>query len=113
MVVVINLFPGEVLQLWDVLQNGYWHARGPELLHQPFMRTIEWLRLPGDLVFIALGVLPALLAASLVYSTMWRPQMGLAWHPQPKSVPPQKPRLFPEQIAEPLACRIAAEFGDR
>ena len=73
MMVVTNLFPGGVLQLWDVLQNGYWHARGPEFLHQPFMRIIEWLRLPGDIVFIALGVLPALLAAYSVYSTMWTP----------------------------------------
>ena len=73
LMVVTNLFPGGVLQLWDVLQNGYWHARGPEFLHQPFMRIIEWLRLPGDIVFIALGVLPALLAAYSVYSTMWTP----------------------------------------
>ena len=29
LMVVLNLFPGGVLQLADVLQNGYWHARGP------------------------------------------------------------------------------------
>lgn len=27
MMIVSNLFPGGVLQLYDVLQNGYWHAR--------------------------------------------------------------------------------------
>ena len=27
MMVVLSLFPGGVLQVWDVLQNGYWHAR--------------------------------------------------------------------------------------
>ena len=27
MMVVLSLFPGGVLQVWDVVQNGYWHAR--------------------------------------------------------------------------------------
>jgi nitric oxide reductase subunit B len=54
--VVTNLFPGGVLQLADVLRNGYWHALGPEFLGTKAMRLIEWLRLTGDFVFIAFGV---------------------------------------------------------
>ncbi len=27
LMVILSLFPGGVLQLWDVLNNGYWHAR--------------------------------------------------------------------------------------
>jgi len=46
LMVVTNLFPGGVLQLADVLRNGYWHARGPEFLATKSMRLIEWLRLP-------------------------------------------------------------------
>jgi nitric oxide reductase subunit B len=56
-----NLFPIGVLQLGDSVANGYWHARSIE-----FFRThaaIEWLRLPGDILFIA-GVAP------LVYLTL-------------------------------------------
>jgi nitric oxide reductase subunit B len=30
--IVFSLFPGGVMQLYDVLQNGYWHARGHEYL---------------------------------------------------------------------------------
>jgi len=67
MMVVTNLFPGGVLQLADVLQHGYWHARSPEFLHQRLVHTIEWLRLPGDLVFIGLGVVPAVIAAAWTY----------------------------------------------
>jgi nitric oxide reductase subunit B len=67
LMVVTNLFPGGVLQLWDVLQNGYWHARGPEFLNTRIVRLIEWLRLPGDLVFIGLGVVPLLAAMGLSY----------------------------------------------
>jgi nitric oxide reductase subunit B len=56
--IIFNLFPGGVLQLYDVLQNGYWHARSHEYLGSALARLIEWARLPGDLVFIFLGVTP-------------------------------------------------------
>ena len=26
MLVIINLFPEAILQIWDVLENSYWHA---------------------------------------------------------------------------------------
>ncbi len=56
-----------MLQLADALRNGYWHARGPEFLNEGIMRTIEWVRMPGDLVFSVLGVVPIVLAAALTY----------------------------------------------
>jgi nitric oxide reductase subunit B len=65
LMVVMNLFPGGLLQLMDVLKNGYWHARGPELLSQRFIRFVEWIRMPADLVFIAAGVIPLVIAAGL------------------------------------------------
>jgi nitric oxide reductase subunit B len=37
MMVVSNLFPGGVLQLYDVLQNGYWHARSPAFGYSALM----------------------------------------------------------------------------
>ncbi len=67
LMVLTNLLPGGVYQLWDVLQNGYWHARSPEFLQQHSVRIIEWLRLPGDLVFIGLGVVPLVVVAAKVY----------------------------------------------
>jgi nitric oxide reductase subunit B len=67
LMVVTNLFPGGVLQLNDVLKHGYWHARGPEFLSQEILRVIEWCRLPGDLVFILLGVLPLVYAAGVTW----------------------------------------------
>ncbi len=68
LMVILNLFPGGIVQLRDVLENGYWHARSLDFIGQPLMRTLEWLRLPGDTVFILAGVVPALLAAA----TAWR-----------------------------------------
>jgi nitric oxide reductase subunit B len=65
-----SLFPGGVLQLRDVLMNGYWHARGLNYLNQGFARFIEWCRLPGDLVFILLGVVPLATATCMTYISM-------------------------------------------
>ncbi|BAW79484.1 nitric-oxide reductase [Candidatus Nitrosoglobus terrae] len=64
MMIVMSLFPGGVLQVWDVLQNGYWHARSLEYTASDTARLLEWLRLPGDVVFIVFGSLPLLIAAT-------------------------------------------------
>jgi nitric oxide reductase subunit B len=65
--VVLNLFPGGVLQLLDVLKNGYWHARGPDFLNDRITTLIEWIRLPADAIFILMGVIPLLIAIGLTY----------------------------------------------
>ena len=67
LMVIFNLFPGGVLQLWDVLENGYWHARGPEFLNRRISTMIEWARLPADAVFILLGVVPLFIAVVRAY----------------------------------------------
>ncbi len=67
LMVLLSLFPGGVLQLLDVLKNGYWHARSPEFLDKGIARLIEWLRMPADLIFILLGVLPILIAIGRAY----------------------------------------------
>ena len=65
--VVLNLFPAGVLQFFDVLKNGYWHARGPEFLNAPTTTLMEWMRLPADAVFILFGAIPLLIAAGRAY----------------------------------------------
>jgi nitric oxide reductase subunit B len=72
LMVVTNLFPGGVLQLLDVLQHGYWHARSPAFLRTNIVQMIEWLRLPGDAIFIGAGVVPAMIAAALTYRSVRR-----------------------------------------
>jgi nitric oxide reductase subunit B len=68
--VLLNLFPGGVLQLLDVLKNGYWHARSPAFLDMRLTLLIEWLRLPADAIFILLGVLPLVIATGLTYKSV-------------------------------------------
>jgi nitric oxide reductase subunit B len=91
LMLVMSLFPGGIRQLWDVVENGYWHARGLDLLGQSTMRTIEWLRLPGDLVFIFLGALPLFLAALVAYWAMRRPSSRLAGGGLAQPQPARKP----------------------
>jgi nitric oxide reductase subunit B len=67
MMVAMSLFPGGVLQLWDVIQHGYWHARSVEYIGSERSQLIEWLRLPGDAVFIVFGAVPLVIAATKGY----------------------------------------------
>jgi nitric oxide reductase subunit B len=67
LMVILSLFPGGVLQFRDVLINGYWHARSPAYLETSLAKLIEWIRLPGDLVFGIVGVLPVVIAIGLTY----------------------------------------------
>jgi nitric oxide reductase subunit B len=63
MMVVMSLFPSGVLQIWDVMQHGYWHGRSIEYMATTRSHVIEWLRLPGDLVFIIFGAIPLVIAS--------------------------------------------------
>jgi nitric oxide reductase subunit B len=71
MMVLLSLFPAGLLQLRDVLANGYWHARSLAYTAGDWPRLLEWMRTPGDLVFIFLGALPILIAVGLGYLTLW------------------------------------------
>ena len=76
LMVVTSLFPGGVVQLWDVLEHGYWHARSPAFSNQGRLVTLAWLRLPADAIFIGLGVVPAVMAAALTYRAMQQHRPG-------------------------------------
>jgi nitric oxide reductase subunit B len=65
--VVLNLFPSGVLQLLDATKKGYWHARSTEFSSQPLIVALEWARMPADLVFIFVGVVPLVVVTLLTY----------------------------------------------
>jgi nitric oxide reductase subunit B len=56
--VVLDLFPGGVLQLWDSIANGYWHARRLTFLMGGLYHKLEWVRMVGDGIFLLAGALP-------------------------------------------------------
>ena len=68
LMVLLDLFPAGLLQLWDSVSHGYWHARElTYLMNGPF-HELQWLRIVADVTFIAVGVVPTVLAALRSYA---------------------------------------------
>jgi len=53
-----TLLPLGLIQLYESVQNGYFEARSLEFLTNDTNALIEWIRLPGDILFIVGGVVP-------------------------------------------------------
>jgi nitric oxide reductase subunit B len=56
--VFATLFPLGLLQLYESVSHGYFEARSLAYLTSGLNALLEWLRLPGDILFIIGGVLP-------------------------------------------------------
>lgn len=63
--VFASLFPLGILQLYHSVSSGYYDARTLQFLTSHTNALIEWLRLPGDALFIVGGALPVLYLAWL------------------------------------------------
>jgi len=63
--VFATLLPLGVLQLYHSVNDGYYEARSLGYITRPGNALIEWLRMPGDLIFILGGVLPFIYIALL------------------------------------------------
>jgi len=74
MMVFVSLLPAGIYQAWASISQGLWFARSPEIVHSRVMETLVWLRVPGDVVFAAGGVLLAVYALKLLR----RPRIGEA-----------------------------------
>jgi nitric oxide reductase subunit B len=71
--------------------NGYWHARSIEFFRAHAL--LEWLRLPGDVLFIA-GVVPVVyLTGKAVFRRRPMPE------PEPADVESQGSPLFREVVS--------------
>jgi nitric oxide reductase subunit B len=85
--VFASLFPLGIMQLYHSVRYGYFDARSLKFLTGHLSSLIEWMRMPGDTLFIVGGVLP------VVY---------LAW----LAVRHVAPRGKPEQPEETLFTEI-------
>ena len=54
--VFLSVLPVGLLQTWAAIDVGYWYARSAEFMHSGPMDTLRWLRVIGDTVFAAGGV---------------------------------------------------------
>jgi nitric oxide reductase subunit B len=55
-----SLFPLGVLQLYQSVDKGYFEARTLNFVTSDINAMLEWLRFPGDVLFIGGGILPLL-----------------------------------------------------
>ena len=55
-----TLLPLGILQLYKSVNDGYFAARQLEFVTNPSNSLLEWMRLPGDVLFIVGGALPFL-----------------------------------------------------
>ncbi len=53
-----TLLPLGTMQLWASVNQGYYEARTLSYLTQPGNLALEWMRMPGDVLFIVGGILP-------------------------------------------------------
>ncbi|RJQ76462.1 MAG: nitric-oxide reductase large subunit [Desulfobacteraceae bacterium] len=78
LMIFVNLIPMGILQLYDAVANGYWHAREPEFFQSSWVKVLEWLRLPGDTIFIVGGILPVVYLAVRMFANRNRGEMPLS-----------------------------------
>jgi nitric oxide reductase subunit B len=88
--VFATLFPLGLLQLYESVSHGYFEARSLKFLTNDANAFLEWLRLPGDVLFIAGGVLPLLYLC-------W---LGIR-HTVPPTVAPEAETLLFAEVTEP------------
>ena len=58
LMILLDLFPAGVIQLWDSITQGYWHSRRLAFLMTGTYHTLEWIRIGADMIFLLLGALP-------------------------------------------------------
>ncbi len=84
--VFATLFPVGLMQLYEAVSHGYFEARSLKFLTSGTNTFFQWLRFPGDALFIIGGVLP------LLYLT-W---LGLRHGPTRLTLEESKQALFTE-----------------
>ena len=90
--VFATLFPLGLLQLYRSVNYGYFDARSLKFLNDHTNAILEWLRLPGDALFIVGGILP------IVYLT-W---LGIR-HAGPKTTGEGSKNTLFTEVVEPVA----------
>jgi len=53
LMVALSLLPIGLLQAHASIETGLWYARSAEFLQQPLLQSLRWMRVVGDVVFLA------------------------------------------------------------
>ncbi|HEY6793480.1 MAG TPA: hypothetical protein VI248_02225, partial [Kineosporiaceae bacterium] len=102
--VFVTLLPSGILQLYHSVDVGYYDARTLTYIGNRTNTLLEWLRLPGDVLFIAGGVAPLL----------WVAIQGVLHHGRHEGLPEDDElHLFTEiEHLEPAEASAAGTLTD-
>lgn len=89
--VFATLFPLGLLQLYHAVSIGYYDARSLKFIGSPTNVLLEWLRFPGDVVFIVGGAVPLVYLCWLAVRYVYRQ----------KTEPMPEETLFTELVGAP------------
>lgn len=70
--VFMSLLPMGITQFFAVIENGYWFARSPAVIHSSTVETLVWMRVFGDVIFSVGGLLLAMFLVDIVRKAMSR-----------------------------------------
>ncbi|MBT1444362.1 nitric-oxide reductase large subunit [Shewanella sp. JM162201] len=76
--VFMSLLPVGITQFFAVIEQGYWYARSPEVIHSSTVETLVWLRVVGDVIFAAGGIFLAAFLVDLLRRLPWRKAIAVA-----------------------------------
>ena len=54
---LVSLVPSGFYQFYQSVKSGFWYARSPEITSGPVIKTLSWMRIGPDLIFIVGAIL--------------------------------------------------------
>ncbi|MGB0893196.1 MAG: nitric-oxide reductase large subunit [Parashewanella sp.] len=72
--VFLSLLPVGLTQFFAVIENGYWFARSPAVIHSPLVENLVWGRMLGDVIFAWGGLLVAVFLFDLIKKALAAPK---------------------------------------
>ncbi len=84
LMIALSLLPIGIAQTVASVDHGLWYARSAEFLQQPWVQTLRWMRMIGDVVFLAgVGCLLGFGAGLVEWKPLFQPKPRLVPCPQP------------------------------
>ncbi|MBU0517747.1 nitric-oxide reductase large subunit, partial [bacterium] len=69
---VFSLIPSGFYQFYYAVKYGLWYARSPEIASGEVIRTLSWMRVLPDLIFIAGALVLVLFVFRAIFKTDWK-----------------------------------------
>ncbi|MBE8168477.1 MAG: nitric-oxide reductase large subunit [Shewanella sp.] len=72
--VFMSLLPVGLIQFFEVIENGYWYARSPAVIHSSTIENLVWMRMFGDVIFAIGGLMMGMFLFDLIKKAIQAPK---------------------------------------